>query len=76
MKVFQLDHPIDEIILCDNEGFNKQGCKDVADYLEIDDQGHESKSCERHKNSDKRASQLPKRQPSPELPYSSRPRYG
>jgi hypothetical protein len=73
MNCFQLDHPLDETILCDNEGANKEGCDEIADYLEIDDQGHEFRLCKLHTSTDKHASQLPKRPPKSGLPYRSRP---
>ena len=36
MEFFQLHHPPDVTVLCD-----RKGCEQVADYLEVDDHGHE-----------------------------------
>ncbi|HVH86740.1 MAG TPA: hypothetical protein VM912_08450, partial [Terriglobales bacterium] len=39
MEFFQLHHPPDVTVLCD-----RRGCEQVADYLEVDDHGHEYRS--------------------------------
>ena len=36
MEFFQLHHPPDVTVLSD-----RKGCEEVADYLEVDDHGHE-----------------------------------
>jgi hypothetical protein len=36
MEFYQLQHPLNATVLCD-----RKGCEQVADYLEVDDHGHE-----------------------------------
>jgi hypothetical protein len=45
----------------------------VADYLEVDDHGHEYRVCASHTASKTHASRLPTRKPTPVLPFRSRP---
>ncbi len=69
-EYFQLEHQRHEIVLCDNVG-----CEEVADYLALDEKGHEYRLCGSHTDNDNKpahASQLPKRKPNPDLPYRSR----
>jgi hypothetical protein len=68
MEFFHLDHPPDVTVLCD-----RKGCEQVADYLEVDDHGHEYRVCAWHTDSKTHASQLPTRESSPDLPFRSRP---
>jgi hypothetical protein len=62
MEFFQLHHPLNVIVLCD-----RKGCEQVADYLEVDDHGHEYRVCAMHTDSKTHASRLPTRKPSPDL---------
>jgi hypothetical protein len=64
MEYFQAEHPKTETFICDYAG-----CNQVADYLEINEQGHEYLACETHKTADRHASRLPKRAPNPALPH-------
>jgi hypothetical protein len=68
MEFFQLHHPLNVIVLCD-----RKSCEQVADYLEVDDHGHEYRVCASHTDSKTHASRLPTRKPSPDLPFRSRP---
>ena len=68
MEFFQLHHPLDVTVLC-----NRKGCGQVADYLEVDDHGHEYRVCASHTDSKAHASRLPTRKPNPDLPFRSRP---
>ena len=68
MEFFQLQHPLNATVLCDREG-----CEQVADYLEVDDHGHECRVCAVHTESRMHSSRLPTRKPSPDLPFRSRP---
>lgn len=43
MKYFLLEHPPDRLILC-----NRPGCEDIADYLEVNEQGCEDLVCAAH----------------------------
>jgi hypothetical protein len=45
----------------------------VADYLEVDDHGHEYRVCAMHTDSKTHASRLPTRKPRPDLPFRVRP---
>lgn len=66
MQHFQLKHPaeIADTYYCDH------CCPEVADHLDVDDQGHEYRLCGRHKDpSVQHASRLPQREPNPSLPY-------
>jgi len=67
MEFFQLHHPLNVIVLCD-----RKGCEQVADYLEVDDHGHEYRLCASHTDSKTHSSRLPTRKPSPDLPFRSR----
>jgi len=67
MEYFRLDHPRDQLILC-----HRSNCKDIADYLEISEQGGEDFVCAAHTSSVRHASVLPKAVPSAE-PHRSRP---
>jgi hypothetical protein len=58
MQFFHLEHPLDEMILCDREQ-----CGGIADYLEIEDDGTERRLCGLHTCSDKYAVRLPQRMP-------------
>jgi hypothetical protein len=68
MDFFQLQHPLNATALCD-----RKGCEQVADYLEVDDHGHEYRVCAVHTDSKTHSSRLPTRKPSPNLPFRSRP---
>ena len=46
MEFFQLHHPLNATVLCD-----RKGCEQVADYLEVDDHGHEYRLCAMHTDS-------------------------
>ncbi|HXR16221.1 MAG TPA: hypothetical protein VN777_08390 [Terriglobales bacterium] len=66
MEYFRFDHPPDRVILCD-----RSNCEDIADYLEINEQGSEDLVCAAHTNSERHASVLPKGVPHAER-YRSR----
>jgi len=68
MEFFHLHHPEDVTVLCD-----RKGCERVANYLEVDDHGREYRACAMHTASKTHASRLPTREPSPDLPFRSRP---
>src|ERR1035438_6983325 len=68
MEFFQLQHPLKATVLCD-----RKGCEQVADYLEVDDHGHEYRVCAMHTDSKTHTSRLPTGKPSPDLPFRSRP---
>jgi hypothetical protein len=68
MEFFQLHHPLEMTVLCD-----RRGCEQVADYLEVDNHGNEQRVCAAHTDSEMHASRLPVREPSPDLPFRSRP---
>ena len=55
MEYFCVDHPPDRLILC-----NRANCEDIADYLEINEHGHEDFACAAHTSSEMHASVLPK----------------
>jgi hypothetical protein len=67
MQYFLLEHPPDRLILC-----NRASCEDIADYLEVNEQGGEDFVCAVHTSSVRHASVLPNGVPSAE-PYRSRP---
>ncbi len=67
MEYFRLDHPPDRLILC-----NRPNCENIADYLEVSEQGDEDFLCAAHTSSVRHASVLPKAVPSAE-PHRSRP---
>jgi hypothetical protein len=64
---FQLEHPPQVTVLCDDFTW-----RNAADYLELDEYGHEHRLCASHTSSGKHASVLTRREPNPELPYRSR----
>jgi hypothetical protein len=66
MEYFRLDHPPDRLILC-----NRPNCENIADYLEVSEQGDEDFLCAAHTSSVRHASVLPKAVPSAE-PHRSR----
>jgi hypothetical protein len=68
MKFFQLHHPPDVTVLCD-----RMGCQQVADYLEVDDHGHEHRVCASHTDSKTHISVLATREPNPDIPFRHRP---
>ncbi len=68
MEYFLLQHPSDAVILCD-----LPHCGRVADYLELDQEGCESRVCPWHTTSSKYVSHLPERTPDPSLPVQIRP---
>jgi hypothetical protein len=53
MEYFRLEHPPDRLILC-----NRPNCEDIADYLELNQQGREDFVCAAHTSSEKHASVL------------------
>ena len=55
MKYLRVDHPTDRLILC-----NRFNCEDIADYLEVSEQGREDFVCAAHTSSERHASVLPK----------------
>jgi hypothetical protein len=59
MEYFLLEHPPDRLILC-----NRSNCENIAEYLEVNQQGWEDFVCAAHTSSDKHASVLPKSVPS------------
>ncbi len=67
MEHFRLEHPLGRLILC-----NRSNCKDIADYLEISEQGDEDFVCAAHTSSERHASVLPMGIPRAE-PHRSRP---
>lgn len=68
---FQLEHPKQCTVLCD------YSCDQTADYLDVDEYGHERHLCEQHSklhtSDHKHAAVLPKRMPNSDLPYRSKP---
>lgn len=66
MKHFRLEHPPDRLFLC-----NRPDCEDIADYLEINEQGREDFVCATHTGSERHVSVLAKGVPSAE-PLRSR----
>ena len=61
MEYFRFDHPPDRVILCD-----RSKCEEIADYLEINEQGHEDLVCAAHTSSERHASVLPEGVPNAE----------
>ena len=61
MEYFRLDHPPDRWIRC-----NRSNCEDIADYLEVNEQGGEDFVCAAHTSSARYVSVLPKGMPSAE----------
>jgi len=68
MKHFQLEHPPDRTIVCDD-----MACEAVADYLEVNEDGHEYFVCANHTSGETHASRLPNRAPGDGYPYRSKP---
>ena len=68
MQIFQLEHPRNEIILCDGD------CDLAACFLEIGDARDEKRLCPLHTHSAVHAATLPKRGAGAGFPYRSRPR--
>lgn len=66
MQIYQLQHPADEIILCDD------GCDLAANYLEVTEE-REYRCCPLHTHASVHASRLPQR-PVGMPSYRSRPR--
>jgi len=66
MEYFRFDHPPDRLILC-----HRSNCEDIADYLEINEQGREDLVCAVHTSSERHASVLPNGVPHAE-PHGSR----
>ncbi len=66
MEHFRLEHPPDRLILC-----NRPDCEDIADYLEVNEQGREDFVCAAHTSSERHVSVLPTGVPSAE-PLRSR----
>jgi len=67
MEYFRFDHPPDRLTLC-----NRLNCEDIADYLEVNEEGREDFVCAAHTGSERHVSVLPKGIPSVE-PHRSRP---
>jgi hypothetical protein len=55
MEYFHFDHPPDRLILCD-----RSTCENIADYLEVNEQGGESFVCAAHTSSERHVAALPK----------------
>jgi len=64
LQCFQLEHPEDEMILCD-----RQDCEAIADYLEVEQDGTEHRLCAFHTKSHTYAARLTPRCPDPKAPY-------
>jgi len=56
MEPYQLEHPSDRVFLC-----TRSDCNDVADYLELSEEGGEEVFCASHTSSEKHISVLRKR---------------
>jgi hypothetical protein len=67
MEYFCLNHPPDRVIIC-----NRSDCENIADYLEVNEQGTEHFACAAHTSSERHASVLPSGVPSCAR-YESRP---
>jgi len=63
LRCFQLEHPEDEMILCD-----RQDCEATADYLEAEPDGTEHRLCSFHTQSHTYAARLAPRYPDPKAP--------
>src|ERR1700719_933278 len=61
MEYFRVDHPQHRLILC-----NRSNCEAIADYLEVNEQGHENFACAAHTSSGRHASVLPRGAPKPQ----------
>jgi hypothetical protein len=55
MEYFRFDHPPDRLILC-----HRSKCEEIADYLEVNEQGRENLVCAAHPSSERHASVLSK----------------
>jgi hypothetical protein len=55
MEYFRVDHPPDQLILCD-----RSNCDHIADYQEVNEQGLEDRVRAVHTSSERHASVLPK----------------
>jgi hypothetical protein len=62
MEYFRLDYPPDRLIIC-----NRSNREDIADYLELNEDGREYFACAGHTSSERHASVLRKGVPSSEL---------
>jgi len=67
MTSYGLEHAAERIVLCDF-----MACENVADYIDVDEDGHEHFECAAHTNSTVHASRLPKRAPGAGYPYRSK----
>jgi hypothetical protein len=67
MQHFYLEHPPDEVFLCDHDG-----CNGIADYLEVDG-NQEILLCSVHTSSQTYAARLPSRSPSALIVHRSKP---
>ena len=67
MEYLRVDHPGDRLILC-----NRSNREDIADYLEVNEQGREDFACAAHTSSERHASVLPKGVPHAEWQASRR----
>jgi len=63
LRCFQLEHPEDEMILCD-----RQDCEVIADYLEVAADGTEHHLCAFHTKSHTYTARLAPRYPDPKAP--------
>jgi hypothetical protein len=68
MELYQLEHPSDRIFLCTHSD-----CNEVADYLELNEEGGEQVFCAGHTSSDKHVSVLQKRACHTGYSFRSRP---
>lgn len=67
MDYYRTEHPATETLLCDHF------CDGVADYLEVNELGHEYLACRKHTASPRHAATLAKRTPNPRLPHRTKP---
>jgi len=67
MEYFRFDHPPDRLTLC-----SRPNCEDIADYLEVTEEGWEEFVCAAHTSSERHVSVLPMGVPGT-LPHRSRP---
>ena len=68
MEHFQLKHPPDRIVTCDY-----MACGGVADYLEVNEEGHEYFVCADHTSIETHTSRLSERAPGDGYPYQNKP---
>ena len=64
LQCFQLEHPENEMALCD-----RKGCDAIADYLEVEADGTEHRHCAFHTMSYMYAARLLPRVPDRSVPY-------